>query len=70
MESVGRRLLSERQAAAELDAVKGESGSDSNARDLLSLIMQANMAEEDRERLPDGQALAREVHNGCSCIWD
>jgi cytochrome P450 len=59
MNDVGRRLLSERQAAAALEAAQGEKIDDSQARDLLSLLVRANAAASARERMPDEQMLAR-----------
>jgi hypothetical protein len=59
MTRIGTQLLTERKAAAELEAAQGEKLADSRARDLLSLLVRANTAANPRERLSDADVIGR-----------
>jgi hypothetical protein len=59
MRAISARLLAERKAAAALDAAQGEKLGDARARDLLSLLVRANLADDARTRLSDADVLAR-----------
>jgi hypothetical protein len=52
-----------------LDAAQGEKIADSKSRDLLSLLVRANMASDPRERLSDSDVLARKS-NILNCCLD
>jgi hypothetical protein len=53
MTRIGTQLLTERKAAAELEAAQGEK------LDLLSLLVRANTAANPRERLSDADVIGR-----------
>jgi cytochrome P450 len=67
MDRVGLQLVREKKAAV------ANEGSDSlkNSRDLLSLLIRANMSEDPSQRLSDYDVMAREylTQNGCTYVY-
>ena len=73
MQRIGRSLIAEKKAAIRADIAqkgRGMERKDVTDRDLLTLIIKANMATDipESQRLTDDEVLARKSHNSYDII--